>query len=94
MDDQAALEIMLMTQARADTQRIVLKMILRRLKQDVPDFSFDLLSDQLHGFLENAPQPKTAVNERQALMAEIANEELREVIAMVEDVIKGEPDPE
>lgn len=95
MDDAHAEELYLTMFSRGEMQRVFFGMLLRRLARDVPAFSLDLLSEQLHVFLQHAPQAQTETDPKQALMAEISNEELRKLIEMVEQAIvdaKDAPD--
>ena len=92
MESEEFSRLYLMAHARAEMQRIFLGMLLRRLARDVPGFSLDLLSDEMHTFLENALQPENMPTPHQALSAKTANEELRRLIETVEQAIANAKD--
>lgn len=90
MKDSVAEELYLTMFARAEIQRAVFGALLRRLATDVPAFSLDLLSEQLHILVGHADHPNSAPNPRQKLMREVGHEELKKLIETVEAIISGQ----
>jgi hypothetical protein len=87
MAEDGLRQLLIMAHARDEMQRAFLRFLLYRLSRDVPDFSLELLSEQLHVHVQNVPLPQSGKDADLELSMKTAHDELRRLIEMVEGAI-------